>query len=105
MKPMYLHRSNSGQPPKIKRGYEAKFKTTPAYRASMPDMMEAAHDAIQGAHVPIQQVGIHNFKLPLKYRTKGGKTLTLETSQCHRHGFPRGRAEGHQHEPHHAVVL
>ena len=77
---MYLHRSDCGLPPKIKRGYDAKFKPTPAYRASMPDMMEAAHDAIQGAHVPIQQVGIHNFKLPLKYRTKGGQTLTLETS-------------------------
>jgi GTP cyclohydrolase I len=30
--------------------------------------------------VPIQQVGIHNFKLPLKYRTKAGKLLTLEAS-------------------------
>jgi len=46
----------------------------------MPDMMRAAHDAIQGANVPIQQVGIHNFRLPLKYRTKAGKILTLETS-------------------------
>ena len=77
---MYLHRSNCGLPPKIKSTYDAKFSPTPAYRASLPDMMEAAHDAIQGAHVPIQQVGIHNFKLPLKYRTKAGKTLTLETS-------------------------
>jgi len=80
MKQMYLHRSNSGQPPKVKRGYDKKFKSTAAYRASLPDMMEVAHEAIQGAHVPIQQVGIHNFKLPLKYRTKGGKILTLETS-------------------------
>ena len=80
MKPMYLHRSNCGQPAKIKRAYDARFSSTPAYRASLPDMMEAAHDAIQGAHVPIQQVGIHNFKLPLKYRTKTGKTHTLETS-------------------------
>ena len=77
---MYLHRSNRGLAPKIKARYDAKFKTSPAYRASMPDMMEAAHDAIQGSHVPIQQVGIHNFKLPLKYRTKKGKILTLETS-------------------------
>jgi len=80
MKQMYLHRSNSGQPPKVKRGYDRKFKSSAAYRASLPDMMEVAHEAIQGAHVPIQQVGIHNFKLPLKYRTKGGKILTLETS-------------------------
>jgi len=79
-KPMYLHRSADGAPARMKRAYDRKFRSTAAYRASLPDMMEAAHDAIQGANVPIQQVGIHNFKLPLKYRTKGGKVLTLETS-------------------------
>ena len=77
---MYLHRSSDGQPPLIKRNYDRKFKPDAAYRETLPDMMEAAYDAIQGAHVPIQQVGIHNFKLPLKYRTKAGKILTLETS-------------------------
>ncbi len=76
---MYLHRSVDGSAPRVKRGYDAKFKSSTAYRASLPDMMEAAHDAIQGAHVPIQQVGIHNFKLPLKYRTKSGATQVLET--------------------------
>ncbi len=80
MKQMYLHRSNRGHPPKIARAYDAKFKPSTAYHASLPDMMEVAHEAIHGAHVPIQQVGIHNFRLPLKYRTKAGKTLTLETS-------------------------
>ncbi|MBL9209760.1 MAG: GTP cyclohydrolase I FolE2 [Opitutaceae bacterium] len=79
-KPMYLHRSASGAAPRIKRGYDTTFKVTPAYRASLPDMMEAAHDAIQGAHVPIQQVGVHNFKLPLKFRTKRREILTLEAS-------------------------
>ena len=80
MKQMYLHRSSCGQVPPIKRGYDKKFRASTAYRATLPDMMEVAHEAIQGANVPIQQVGIHNFKLPLKYRTKAGKTLTLETS-------------------------
>jgi GTP cyclohydrolase I len=79
-KPMYLHRSAGGDEPRIPRGYDRKFKVTPAYRASMPDMMEAAHDAIQGSHVPIQQVGVSNFKLPLKFRTKRGRVLTLEAS-------------------------
>lgn len=78
--PMYLHRSADGAPARIKRGYDAQFRVTPAYRASLPDMMEAAHDAIQGAHVPIQQVGVSNFKLPLKFRTKSGRRLTLEAS-------------------------
>lgn len=80
MKQMYLHRSSCGEAPLVKRGYDRKFKPTAGYRASLPDMMDVAHEAIQGAHVPIQQVGIHNFKLPLKYRTKTGKILTLETS-------------------------
>ena len=79
-KSMYLHRSASGAEPRIKRGYDDKFKVTEAYRASLPDMMEAAHDAIQGALVPIQQVGVSNFKLPLKFRTKKGEILTLEAS-------------------------
>ena len=79
-KPMYLHRSADGTSASIAHVYDAKFRATPAYRATLPDMMEAAHDAIQGANVPIQQVGIHNFKLPLQYRTKAGGTLTLETS-------------------------
>jgi GTP cyclohydrolase I len=80
MKPMYLHDSNCGQPAKTARNYDKKFRSTPAHRASLPDMMQAAHDAIQGANVPIQQVGIHNFRLPLKIRTKAGQTLTLEAS-------------------------
>ncbi len=79
-KQMYLHRSAAGAQPKLKRGYDAKFRVTNAYRASLPDMMEAAHDAIHGVNVPIQQVGVHNFKLPLKFRTKAGKLLTLEAS-------------------------
>jgi GTP cyclohydrolase I len=77
---MYLHRSADGSQPRIERGYDRRFAATPAYRATLPDMMEAAHDAIQGANVPIQQVGVSNFKLPLRYRTKEGGVVTLETS-------------------------
>jgi GTP cyclohydrolase I len=80
MKPMYLHTSSAGHPAKIRRSYDRKFQSTAAHRASLPDMMQAAHDAVQGAHVPIQQVGIHNFRLPLKIRTKAGTVLTLEAS-------------------------
>ena len=77
---MYLHRTAGGAEPRIKRSYDTRFRASAAYRASIPDMMEAAHDAIQGAHVPIQQVGVSNFKLPLRFRTKKGRILTLETS-------------------------
>ena len=79
-KGMYLHRSANGVEPRIARRYDAKFRVTDRYRSTLPDMMEAAHDAIQGAHVPIQQVGVHNFRLPLKFRTKKKEVLTLEAS-------------------------
>lgn len=77
--PMYLHHSASGAAPRIARGYDRKFRATAGYRATLPDMMEAAHDSIQGAHVPIQQVGVSNFRLPLKFRTKDKRVLTLES--------------------------
>ncbi len=75
---MYLHRAG-GEAPRMSRSYDAKFKLTPAYRDSLPDMMEA-EDAIQGAVVPIQQVGVSNFRLPLKFKTKAGEVHTLETA-------------------------
>jgi GTP cyclohydrolase I len=78
--PMYLHHSSDGAPPRLKRGYDRKFRSDAAYRGTLPDMMEASHDALQGVHVPIQQVGVSNFKLPLKFRTKDKKILTLEAS-------------------------
>jgi GTP cyclohydrolase FolE2 len=43
-------------------------------------MMEAV-DAIPGAPVAIQQVGVSNFKIPLGYRARSGRTVhTLETA-------------------------
>ncbi len=78
-KSMFLHATTGGGQPRIPRRYDHAFKVTPAYREGLPDMMEAV-DAIQGAPVPIQQVGIAGFRLPLTYRTKAGGVLTLETS-------------------------
>ena len=52
---------------------------TPAYHASLPDMMDA-EDAIQGAAVPIQQVGVSNFHLPLQFKTAAGKIVTLQVA-------------------------
>ena len=79
-KTMYLHRVAGGPAPRITRAYDAKFTLSPAYKASLPDMMEAV-DAIPGAPVAIQQVGVSNFKLPLAYRSRDGRsTHTLETS-------------------------
>jgi len=79
-KQMYLHRTAEGQAPKLARGYDAAFRASPSYRASLPDVMEAEHAPTRGEHRPQQQVGIHNFRLPLCYRTAAGEELTLETS-------------------------
>jgi GTP cyclohydrolase I len=79
-KTMYLHRVAGGPAPRLARAYDAKFAVTPAYRDTLPDMMEAV-DAIPGAPVAIQQVGVSGFKLPLKYRARSGRAVhTLETS-------------------------
>jgi GTP cyclohydrolase I len=74
---LYLHRAAGRAAPRIARGYDPKFKATPTYRAELPDMMHAI-DAIQGARVPIQHVGVANFRLPIKLRTRRGEVLTLE---------------------------
>lgn len=79
-KAMYLHRGAGGLAPRLTRTYDAAFAVSPDYRASLPDMMEAV-DAIPGAPVAIQQVGVSNFKLPLNYRARSGRAVhTLETS-------------------------
>ena len=74
---LYLHRAEASRAPRIARDYDSKFKVTPAYRAGLPDMM-AAVGSIQGAKVGIQQVGVANFRLPVKVRTKQSGILTLE---------------------------
>jgi GTP cyclohydrolase I len=77
---MYLHASANGTRPLLASAYDDRFRPSAKYLKSMPDIMNVAHSAIQGAHVPIQQVGVSNFKLPLRIRTKKGGSLTLETS-------------------------
>lgn len=64
----------------IKRFYDPTFTVTPAYKDSLPDLQNGPASLIEGANVPIQQVGISNFRLPLRYPTPQGDLLTLETS-------------------------
>jgi len=64
----------------LRRFYDPTFTVSDAYRQSLPDMQNGPASSIEGADVPIQQVGISNFKLPLKYPAPDGELLTLETS-------------------------
>ena len=62
-----------------RRYYDRDFVVTDAYRRSLPDLQNGPASTIQGSVVPIQQVGIHNFRLPLRYAA-AGEALMLETS-------------------------
>jgi GTP cyclohydrolase I len=62
------------------RVYDDNVNADKKYISSLPDLQNGPSSLIQGAAVPIQQVGIHNFKLPLTYKKQNGKTIELETS-------------------------
>lgn len=64
----------------LKRTYDPTFVVTPSYKESLPDLQNGPASLIEGSNVPIQQVGISNFKLPLRYPSRDGKELLLETS-------------------------
>ncbi len=76
---MYLHKAGKGEAAPITRSYDAEFLPSDEYRETMPDVMEAS-DSLQGSSVPIQQVGVSNFRLPLKFRKASGEIITLEAS-------------------------
>lgn len=65
---------------KLKRYYDPTFTVSDDYKASLPDLQNGPASLIEGADVPIQQVGISDFKLPLKYPRPDGELITLETS-------------------------
>ena len=67
-------------PDALNRSYPADFVPDQSYKASMPDLQNGPESLIKGEKAEIQHVGISNFRLPLAIRTKGGGTLTLETS-------------------------
>ncbi len=60
--------------------YDKNFRVTEEYRQSLPDMQNSDSSQILGANVPIMQVGISDFRLPLTYLSKDCSKLTLETS-------------------------
>jgi len=62
------------------REYDESVVADKEYISSLPDLQNGPSSLIQGAPVAIQQVGIHNFKLPLNYKKRNGKTIELETS-------------------------
>jgi len=64
----------------LHRQYDADFRVTPAYRASLPDVQNGTVAEIQGAQVPILQVGISGFRLPLQFLTAACEQISLEAT-------------------------
>ncbi|WOI57580.1 GTP cyclohydrolase FolE2 [Palleronia sp. LCG004] len=58
-------------------GYDAEFKSTEAYRATLPDLQNSVVEADGRV---LQHVGISNFRLPIHYLVKDSTELILETS-------------------------
>jgi GTP cyclohydrolase IB len=79
-KKLYLHETEDGPGLPLERIYNPNFVVTPEYHETLPDMQNATDTAIKGARVGIQQVGISNFRLPLKYEVPDGPPVILETS-------------------------
>ena len=66
--------------PAFSRSYPHEFRVDDAYKASLPDLQNGPASLIVGARATIQHVGISNFRLPIRYRTRAGGEITLETS-------------------------
>src|SRR5690625_332455 len=79
-KKTYLHDRPDETASGLERNYDPAFVVTPAYRESLPDMQNADISTVRGSHVGVQQVGISNFRLPLKFSVPSGEPITLETS-------------------------
>ncbi|WP_375174916.1 GTP cyclohydrolase FolE2 [Pseudooceanicola sp.] len=66
--------------PLLSDSYPAEFTPDAAYRASMPDLQNGPASLIRGSRRMIQHVGISNFRLPIRYRTRHGGEMTLESA-------------------------
>ena len=61
------------------RDYDSEYKPTKKDIETFHDLQNGPSSLIQGSPVEIQQVGIHNFRLPLKYKTRDNGNIELET--------------------------
>ena len=56
--------------PQFSRTYPADFTPDTAYKRTMPDLQNGPASLIKGANRTIQHVGISNFRLPVRFRTR-----------------------------------
>jgi GTP cyclohydrolase I len=75
-----LGRTSEATYPAFSRDYPHDFVAGSGYRASLPDLQNGPESLIEGARTAIQHVGISNFRLPIRFHTRGGADVQLETS-------------------------
>ena len=73
------HNKHSIKYKEPEREIDSKYKPTKEEIETFPDLQNGPSSLIQGAAVEIQQVGIHNFRIPLKYKTRDNGIIELET--------------------------
>ena len=56
--------------PALNRSYPSDFTVDDQYRATLPDLQNGPASLIVGARRLIQHVGISNFRLPVRFRTR-----------------------------------
>ncbi len=66
--------------PALSRDYPEDFTVDAGYKDTLPDLQNGPASLIRGARQQIQHVGISNFRLPIRFQTRSGGDLTLETS-------------------------
>jgi len=66
--------------PALSRVYPEAFRPDAGYKASLPDLQNGPSSLIRGARSRIQHVGISNFRLPVRFATRAGAPVLLETS-------------------------
>ncbi|MEM8570148.1 MAG: GTP cyclohydrolase FolE2 [Pseudomonadota bacterium] len=66
--------------PQLSREYPADFEVDASYREGLPDLQNGPESLIKGARKAIQHVGISNFVLPIRFRSRSGGEAVLETS-------------------------
>ncbi len=74
---------NPGQPlgpDELSRDYPSEFRSDPAYVGALPDLQNGPASQIKGSKSEIQHVGISNFRLPIRFHTRDGGDIQLETS-------------------------
>lgn len=62
----------------LEKTYDNDFKPGANYKATLPDLQNT--DGFKGAKVFLPIVGIHNFKMPIKFYRPDGEPMVLETS-------------------------